>query len=53
MSGPRFGVFLSPHVEELPQLTEKAQAAESAGFDYVSIQDHQASRARPHRRRRP
>ncbi|WAL67774.1 LLM class flavin-dependent oxidoreductase [Amycolatopsis cynarae] len=40
MSGPRFGVFLSPHVEGLPQLTEKAQAAESTGFDYVSIQDH-------------
>lgn len=40
MTDPRFGVFLSPDIEGLPQLTEKARAAESAGFDYVSIQDH-------------
>jgi alkanesulfonate monooxygenase SsuD/methylene tetrahydromethanopterin reductase-like flavin-dependent oxidoreductase (luciferase family) len=35
----RFGVFLSPHRDNLT-LTESALAAEKAGFDFVSIQDH-------------
>ena len=36
----QFGVFLSPRIDEISQLAEKVLAAESAGFDYVSIQDH-------------
>jgi alkanesulfonate monooxygenase SsuD/methylene tetrahydromethanopterin reductase-like flavin-dependent oxidoreductase (luciferase family) len=39
MNDMRFGVFLSPHRDNL-LLTENALAAETAGFDFVSIQDH-------------
>jgi alkanesulfonate monooxygenase SsuD/methylene tetrahydromethanopterin reductase-like flavin-dependent oxidoreductase (luciferase family) len=40
MTGPRFGVFLSPGVQDLWRLADLVAAAEGAGFDYVSIQDH-------------
>lgn len=40
MARPRFGVFLSPRVQDLSRLGAKVAAAEEAGFDYVSIQDH-------------
>jgi alkanesulfonate monooxygenase SsuD/methylene tetrahydromethanopterin reductase-like flavin-dependent oxidoreductase (luciferase family) len=39
MDDLRFGVFLSPHRDNFA-LTDNALAAEQAGFDFVSIQDH-------------
>jgi alkanesulfonate monooxygenase SsuD/methylene tetrahydromethanopterin reductase-like flavin-dependent oxidoreductase (luciferase family) len=39
MNDMRFGVFLSPHRDNLAR-TDSALAAEAAGFDFVSIQDH-------------
>lgn len=36
----RFGVFLTPSADAIPQLRAQVTAAESSGFDYVSIQDH-------------
>jgi alkanesulfonate monooxygenase SsuD/methylene tetrahydromethanopterin reductase-like flavin-dependent oxidoreductase (luciferase family) len=39
MNDMRFGVFLSPRRDNLA-LTDNALAAETAGFDFVSIQDH-------------
>ncbi|MEA2146860.1 MAG: hypothetical protein QOG59_2447 [Solirubrobacteraceae bacterium] len=36
----QFGVFLAPTAEDPQAILEKARAAERAGFDYISIQDH-------------
>jgi alkanesulfonate monooxygenase SsuD/methylene tetrahydromethanopterin reductase-like flavin-dependent oxidoreductase (luciferase family) len=36
----QFGVFLSPRAADIGRLRDHVQAAEAAGFDYVSIQDH-------------
>ena len=40
MDSARFGVFLSPRVDDLRRLAGMVAVAEEAGFDYVSIQDH-------------
>ncbi|MEA2213061.1 MAG: hypothetical protein QOF83_3009 [Solirubrobacteraceae bacterium] len=38
--GLRFGVFLAPAAQDPRAILERARAAERAGFDYISIQDH-------------
>lgn len=40
MNPLQFGVFLSPPAADFGGLRDKVLAAEAAGFDYVSIQDH-------------
>ena len=40
MNKLQFGVFLSPRAADLTQTRDNVQAAESAGFDFVSMQDH-------------
>jgi alkanesulfonate monooxygenase SsuD/methylene tetrahydromethanopterin reductase-like flavin-dependent oxidoreductase (luciferase family) len=40
MNEIQFGVFLVPDAGDSNELREKVRAAEDAGFDYVSIQDH-------------
>jgi alkanesulfonate monooxygenase SsuD/methylene tetrahydromethanopterin reductase-like flavin-dependent oxidoreductase (luciferase family) len=36
----QFGVFLSPRAADIGRLRDNAQAAEAAGFDFISVQDH-------------
>ncbi|MEA2280891.1 MAG: hypothetical protein QOK21_1498 [Solirubrobacteraceae bacterium] len=36
----QFGVFLAPAAGDVQGIVDRARAAEGAGFDYVSIQDH-------------
>jgi alkanesulfonate monooxygenase SsuD/methylene tetrahydromethanopterin reductase-like flavin-dependent oxidoreductase (luciferase family) len=36
----RFGVFVTPRADAIPALRANVAAAESSGFDYVSVQDH-------------
>ncbi|HET6293626.1 MAG TPA: LLM class flavin-dependent oxidoreductase [Kribbella sp.] len=45
MNPVQFGVFVSPQYADVRQLRDHVQAAESTGFDYVSIQDHPYSPA--------
>ena len=40
MNGIQFGVFLSPRASGLARLRDNARAAEEAGFDFISVQDH-------------
>jgi alkanesulfonate monooxygenase SsuD/methylene tetrahydromethanopterin reductase-like flavin-dependent oxidoreductase (luciferase family) len=40
MNDLQFGVFLNPDRDRSASIVEHARAAEAAGFDYVSIQDH-------------
>jgi alkanesulfonate monooxygenase SsuD/methylene tetrahydromethanopterin reductase-like flavin-dependent oxidoreductase (luciferase family) len=40
MNDLQFGVFLNPNRDRSASIVENARAAEAAGFDYVSIQDH-------------
>jgi alkanesulfonate monooxygenase SsuD/methylene tetrahydromethanopterin reductase-like flavin-dependent oxidoreductase (luciferase family) len=40
MNELRFGVFLTPRAAEIGQLRDTVRAAEAAGFDYISVQDH-------------
>jgi alkanesulfonate monooxygenase SsuD/methylene tetrahydromethanopterin reductase-like flavin-dependent oxidoreductase (luciferase family) len=40
MNPIQFGVFLAPAAGDVQGIAERAHAAERAGFDYVSIQDH-------------
>jgi alkanesulfonate monooxygenase SsuD/methylene tetrahydromethanopterin reductase-like flavin-dependent oxidoreductase (luciferase family) len=40
MNGLQFGVFLSPRAAGIGRLIDNAQAAEEAGFDFISVQDH-------------
>ena len=40
MNDLRFGVFLSPGRERAADIVDATRAAEDAGFDYVSVQDH-------------
>jgi alkanesulfonate monooxygenase SsuD/methylene tetrahydromethanopterin reductase-like flavin-dependent oxidoreductase (luciferase family) len=36
----QFGVFVGPRANEIVAIRERVRAAERAGFDFVSIQDH-------------
>jgi alkanesulfonate monooxygenase SsuD/methylene tetrahydromethanopterin reductase-like flavin-dependent oxidoreductase (luciferase family) len=36
----QFGVFITPQYADIQRLQQHVHAAEVAGFDYVSIQDH-------------
>jgi alkanesulfonate monooxygenase SsuD/methylene tetrahydromethanopterin reductase-like flavin-dependent oxidoreductase (luciferase family) len=36
----QFGVFLAPSAADVQGIADRARAAERAGFDYVSVQDH-------------
>ena len=36
----RFGFFLIPQADQLPQLLRQARLAEELGLDYIGIQDH-------------
>ena len=40
MNGLQFGVFLSPRAAGIGRLRENVHAAEEAGFDFISVQDH-------------
>jgi alkanesulfonate monooxygenase SsuD/methylene tetrahydromethanopterin reductase-like flavin-dependent oxidoreductase (luciferase family) len=40
MNGLQFGVFLSPQAAGIGRLRDNADAAEQAGFDFISVQDH-------------
>jgi alkanesulfonate monooxygenase SsuD/methylene tetrahydromethanopterin reductase-like flavin-dependent oxidoreductase (luciferase family) len=40
MNPVQFGVFLAPAAGDVHGIADRARAAERAGFDYVSIQDH-------------
>jgi alkanesulfonate monooxygenase SsuD/methylene tetrahydromethanopterin reductase-like flavin-dependent oxidoreductase (luciferase family) len=40
MNDLQFGVFLNPSRDRAAPVVASARAAEAAGFDYVSIQDH-------------
>lgn len=40
MTDVEIGFFANPEATELPQLLESVRAAEAAGFDFVSVQDH-------------
>ena len=40
MNTLQFAVFLTPRAADIGQLRKNAQAAEAAGFDYISVQDH-------------
>ena len=40
MNGLQFGVFLSPRAAGIGRLLDNAHAAEEAGFDFISVQDH-------------
>ena len=40
MNDRQFGVFLNPGRDRAAPIVENTWAAEAAGFDYVSIQDH-------------
>lgn len=40
MNALQFGVFLNPGRDRAASIVANARAAEAAGFDYVSIQDH-------------
>lgn len=40
MDNLQFGVFLTPRAAEIGLLRDTVQAAEAAGFDYISVQDH-------------
>ncbi len=40
MNDLQFGVFLNPGRDRAASIVANARAAEAAGFDYVSIQDH-------------
>jgi alkanesulfonate monooxygenase SsuD/methylene tetrahydromethanopterin reductase-like flavin-dependent oxidoreductase (luciferase family) len=40
MNQVQFGVFLAPAADDPQGVAARARAAERAGFDYVSIQDH-------------
>jgi alkanesulfonate monooxygenase SsuD/methylene tetrahydromethanopterin reductase-like flavin-dependent oxidoreductase (luciferase family) len=40
MESLQFGVFLPPRSADIGRLREHVQVAETAGFDYVSFQDH-------------
>jgi alkanesulfonate monooxygenase SsuD/methylene tetrahydromethanopterin reductase-like flavin-dependent oxidoreductase (luciferase family) len=40
MNPVQFGVFLAPAAGDVQGIADRARAAERAGFDYVSIQDH-------------
>jgi alkanesulfonate monooxygenase SsuD/methylene tetrahydromethanopterin reductase-like flavin-dependent oxidoreductase (luciferase family) len=41
----QFGVFIAPRQSDIEQLLEHVHAAETGGFDFVSIQDHPYSPA--------
>src|ERR1700689_3077644 len=36
----RFGAFIGPRADDIAGVRERVLAAERAGFDFVSIQDH-------------
>src|ERR1700689_3066421 len=38
--GMRFGVFIGPQADDIAGVRERVLAAERAGFDFVSVQDH-------------
>jgi alkanesulfonate monooxygenase SsuD/methylene tetrahydromethanopterin reductase-like flavin-dependent oxidoreductase (luciferase family) len=40
MNGLQFGVFFSPRAAGIGRLRDNAHAAEEAGFDFISVQDH-------------
>jgi alkanesulfonate monooxygenase SsuD/methylene tetrahydromethanopterin reductase-like flavin-dependent oxidoreductase (luciferase family) len=40
MSNLQFGVFLSPRADGIGRLRDNVHAAEEAGFDFISVQDH-------------
>jgi alkanesulfonate monooxygenase SsuD/methylene tetrahydromethanopterin reductase-like flavin-dependent oxidoreductase (luciferase family) len=40
MNGLQLGVFLSPRAAGIGRLRENVHAAEEAGFDFISVQDH-------------
>ena len=40
MNGLQFGVFLSPRADGIGRLLDNAHAADEAGFDFISVQDH-------------
>ena len=40
MATLQFGVFLAPRAADPGRLRDNAQAAEAAGFDFISVQDH-------------
>lgn len=40
MDGLQFGVFLAPRAADIGRLRDNVQAAEAAGFDFLSFQDH-------------
>ena len=40
MNGLQFGVFLSPRADGIGRLLDNAHAAQEAGFDFISVQDH-------------
>ncbi len=40
MNPIKFGAFLTPGTADVPRLRGNAQAAEAAGFDFISVQDH-------------
>jgi alkanesulfonate monooxygenase SsuD/methylene tetrahydromethanopterin reductase-like flavin-dependent oxidoreductase (luciferase family) len=40
MNELQFGVFLSPRAAGIGRLLDNAHAAEEAGFDFISVQDH-------------
>ena len=40
MNGLQFGVFLSPRADGIGRLRDNVHAAEAAGFDFISVQDH-------------
>jgi alkanesulfonate monooxygenase SsuD/methylene tetrahydromethanopterin reductase-like flavin-dependent oxidoreductase (luciferase family) len=40
MNGLQVGVFLSPRAAGIERLRDNVRAAEEAGFDFISVQDH-------------
>jgi hypothetical protein len=36
----QFGAFIAPMTDDIAGVRERVLAAERAGFDFVSIQDH-------------
>jgi alkanesulfonate monooxygenase SsuD/methylene tetrahydromethanopterin reductase-like flavin-dependent oxidoreductase (luciferase family) len=40
LSNLQFGVFLSPRADGIGRLRDNVHAAEEAGFDFISVQDH-------------
>ena len=46
MAALQFGVFLTPRAADPGRLRDNAQAAEAAGFDFISVQDRPHQQAR-------